>query len=302
MWREEFRAMGTSISVLLPRQRRVQGLQIVQTLFSQWEERLSRFLPDSELSQLNQRTGQPVVVSELFYQVLTAALEAAQATQGVYDPTLHDQLVKLGYDRTFEEIAALQYEKFSVVMPGGHWREIQINHRKREVTLPEGVRLDFGGIAKGMAVDAALTHLRRRGITQAMVNAGGDLGVLGQPPDAAVWSLAVQGRETFWTIPLAQGAMATSGIDKRRWQQGPTLRHHLLDPRTGLPTQGDLWSVTVVANYCEQAEIAAKVAFILGARQGAAFLRRHNLAGLLVREDGYWESVNSWPVHVMKGA
>ena len=66
-----------------------------------------------------------------------------------------------------------------------------------------------------------------------------------------------------------------------------------------MPAESDLWSVTVVATGCEQAEVAAKVAFILGSRQGAAFLRKHQIAGLLVREDGTWETVEPWPVGLM---
>ena len=168
------------------------------------------------------------------------------------------------------------------------------------MTLPAGIKLDFGGIAKGMAVDAALASLRQSGVSPALVNAGGDLAVLGLPPDAEQWPIAVPGREQTWTIPLRHGAIATSGIARRHWWQGNTLRHHLLDPRTGLPAQSDLWSVTVVADRCEQAEVAAKVAFILGSKPGAEFLRRHRIAGLLVHEDGTWDTVEPWPVQLME--
>jgi thiamine biosynthesis lipoprotein len=151
-----------------------------------------------------------------------------------------------------------------------------------------------------MAVDAALERLQQSGVSAAMVNAGGDLAVLGLPPAAEQWPIAVPGRERFWTLPLHHGAVATSGIARRHWWQGNTFRHHLLDPRTGLPAQTDLWSVTVAAARCEQAEVAAKVAFILGSQQGADFLRKHRISGLLVHEDGTWETVEPWPIHLMK--
>jgi thiamine biosynthesis lipoprotein len=166
----------------------------------------------------------------------------------------------------------------------------------RRVTLPVSIKLDFGGIAKGMAVDAALEQLQESGISQALVNAGGDLAVLGLPPSMEQWQIAVPGREKFWRIPLQSGAVATSGIARRHWWQGNTLLHHLLDPRTGLSVQSDLWSVTVVTDRCEQAEVAAKVAFILGSQQGADFLRRHHIAGLLVHKDGRWETVEPFPL------
>jgi len=300
MRREEFRAMGTTISLLLPESQAEPGAQIVRSLFSEWEQTLSRFLPDSELSQLNAHAGTPVAVSDLLYAVLATALTMAQATEGVYDPALLEQLVRVGYDRTFDDLPAVRFDPIIPGEPGGRWRGIKVDPIRRHVTLPVGIKLDFGGIAKGMAVDAALEELRYSGISPALVNAGGDLAVLGLPPDAEQWPVAAPGREQFWTIPLRHGAVATSGIARRHWWQGNTLRHHLLDPRTGLPAQSDLWSVTVVADRCEQAEVAAKVAFILGSQKGAEFLRRHRIAGLLVHQDGAWDTVEPWPVQLME--
>jgi len=292
--------MGTTISMLLPESQAERGEQIVRTLFSEWEQTLSRFLPESELSQLNQQAGTPVAVSDLLYDVLATALTAAQATEGVYDPALLDQLVQLGYDRTFDDLEVSRFDPIIPGEPGGRWRGIKVDPIHRRVTLPPSIKLDFGGIAKGMAVDAALERLRQNEVNQALVNAGGDLAVLGLPPAEEQWQVAVPGREQFWTIPLHHGAVATSGIAHRHWWQGNTLRHHILDPRTGLPAQSDLWSVTVVADRCEQAEVAAKVAFILGSQSGADFLRRHFIAGLLVHGDGTWETVEPWPIHLME--
>ncbi len=298
--REEFRAMGTTISLLLPESQAEVGVQIVRTLFSEWEQTLSRFLPESELSQLNQHAGIPFAVSDLLYTVLATALTAAQATEGVYDPALLDQLMQLGYDRTFDGLPSVGFDPIIPSEPGGRWRGIKVDPIRRQVTLPAGIKLDFGGIAKGMAVDAALEGLQQNGISPALVNGGGDLAVLGLPPAEEQWQISVPGREQFWKIPLHHGAVATSGIARRHWMQGQMFRHHLLDPRTGLPAQSDLWSVTVVADRCEQAEIAAKVAFILGSKSGADFLRRHRIAGLLIHEDGTWETVEPWHKHLME--
>jgi FAD:protein FMN transferase len=299
MARAQFRAMGTTISLLLPEARCQEGTQIVQDLFALWEQALSRFLPESELSRLNAMSGKPVVVSDLLYSVLKTALDAAQVTQGVYDPTLLRQMVQIGYDRTFDELPSVQPAPTITISPGGGWRQIQLDEEEQCVTLPRGIGLDFGGIAKGMAVDAALNNLQEAGIDTALVNAGGDLAVLGLPTATEQWQLAVPGKQQSWNIPLRRGAMATSGVARRHWQQGGQSRHHLLDPGTGISSQSGLWSVTVVAARCEQAEVGAKVAFILGRKRGADFLRTHSLAGLLVSEDGTWEAVSPWPVHLM---
>ncbi len=261
---------------------------------------MSRFLPESELSRLNQAADIPVVVSDLLFAVLTTALKAAQATQGLYDPALLEQLVRLGYDRTFDDVPFVCYTPLYPGEPGGGWRGIRVNPDRQSVTLPTGIKLDFGGIAKGMAVDAALEKLSQSGINSALVNAGGDLAVLGLPSAAEHWPIAVPGKAQRWTIPLLKGAVATSGIAHRQWWQGNKLQHHLIDPRTGQSAQSDLWSVTVVTDRCEQAEVAAKVAFILGSRKGAEFLRSYNIGGLLVHEDGAWETVAPWSTQFMK--
>lgn len=301
MRRTQFRAMGTTISLLLPSYQSEAGTEAVQTLFAAWELTLSRFLPASELSHLNQTHATPVVVSDLLYTVLDAALAAAQDTQGVYDPTLQRQMVSIGYDRSFDTLpAVLLATSITPGRPGGGWRRVQLDPLRRSVTLPQDVGLDFGGIAKGMAVDAALVRLQETGIEAALVNAGGDLALLGVPAATGQWQIAVPGKDISWSIPLHHGAMATSGIARRHWQQGRQQRHHLLDPRTGVSAQSGLWSVTVVTARCEQAEVAAKTAFILGLEQGADFLRAHRIAGLLVCEDGRWETVAPWPLDLMR--
>jgi thiamine biosynthesis lipoprotein len=292
--------MGSTVSILLPEQQAPRGVELVSELFDEWEQVLSRFLPLSELTSVNRQAGLSTPVSDLFYKVLTTAVRAAQATNGVYDPTMLNQLVQAGYDRNFEDLPAMHSDDLFTGAPGGGWRNIRLDAQRQRVTLPAGTKLDFGGIAKGMAVDAALAALRLDGFSTAIVNAGGDLAISGLPTCADSWPIAVPGRDRFWTLPLRQGAIATSGIAYRHWWQGQELRHHLLDPHTGLPAQSDLWSVTVVADRCEQAEVAAKVAFILGAREGAEFLHKHQLAALLVHTDSTWEAVEPWPLSIME--
>ena len=112
------------------------------------------------------------------------------------------------------------------------------------------------------------------------------------------WPVMVEGRAAPQVVLLQRGALATSGIARRHWQQGQQGRHHLLDPRTGLPAQSDLWAVTVVAARCVQAEVAATAAFVLGPEEGACFLQERGLAGWLARQDGPGQAVGAWPTPV----
>lgn len=290
-----FPAMGTTISILAPEDDAEAARDGTRWLFAEWEAALSRFRSDSELSRLNAHAGQWIAVSPLLFDVTVTALEAARATNGVFDPTLLRQLVSLGYDRTFSALPPIAPPLNETIQPGGGWRGIRLDHDQRRIFLPAGVALDFGGIAKGMAVDAAVERLREMGVACGCVNAGGDLATFGAPPDGDGWPIGVQGARAMRMITLRRGALATSGIANRQWRQGAFVRRHILDPRTGMPAETGLWSVTVAAERCAQAEAAAKAAFILGPREGARFLDERNLAGLFAHEDGSWQTAGDWP-------
>ena len=113
------------------------------------------------------------------------------------------------------------------------------------------------------------------------------------------WSIAIPGRDHHWTIPLRNGAIATSTVTRRNWRQGETARHHLIDPATGEPARSDILSATVVAPYCRQAEVGAKVALLLGAQAGVRFLETRGLAGLLVPMAGDYLTAGPWPRDAM---
>lgn len=294
MHRCRFPAMGTDVSVLLPELLAEAGFRLVRSLFEEWEQTLSRFRASSELSFVNAHAGRPVTVSPLFMQVLTAALDAARATGGVFDPTLLPHLVAAGYDRTFSELPADRPAISSQVGPGGAWRSILVNRTFNTVVLPPGAALDVGGIAKGMAVDTAVEQLISLGADEAAVEAGGDLRVHGLPPGRPDWPVAVQTRDGYETVSLYEGALATSNASLRAWKLGGENKHHLIDAQTGRPATSDLWSVSVVTPCCVQADVAAKTALLLGSSAGSAFLEAEGLAGLLVPQEGAVRHVGPW--------
>lgn len=287
--------MGTTVVLQMPPRSSAEGTVAVQALFEQWEQTLSRFRPTSELSFLNSRAGTSVMTSALLFNVVAAALEAARATDGLFDPTMLMQIQQLGYDRSFISLSSSAPAAPSAPIAGGGWRQVRLDARTHRITLPAHVGIDLGGIAKGMAVDAAIDHLRTLGASIAAVSAGGDLAVLGIPPALESWPIEVAAPDGGQIVPLHHGAIATSGIGYRHWQQGGDKRHHLLDPRTGSSSTNSLWSVSVAAGRCMHAEVAAKAAFILGPSAGADFLQTRRLAGLMIDTAGRATAVAAWP-------
>jgi thiamine biosynthesis lipoprotein len=296
MQQTTFRAMGSQVLAVLDTDTPAAGeaLANVPTWFAEWEAILSRFRPDSELARLNQRSGQWVPVSSVLWDVLALALEAARWSDGLVLPTLLPVLEAAGYVASLEGQTWQQAQAQTVPSrpsappPIADWQTIRCDPVRRAVWLPPGMRLDLGGIAKGWATEQAAQRLQAFGPT--LVDAGGDIAVSAARSDGTPWPVGVADPAEpdclLALLGIAQGAVASSGRDYRRWQHHGRWQHHIIDPRTGQPAQTDVVSATVVGPTAAQAEVAAKVALILGSRAGLAWLDAHpTFAGLLIRED-----------------
>jgi thiamine biosynthesis lipoprotein len=199
----------------------------------------------------------------------------------------------LGYDRTFAELPPDRPALPLGAWRSGAWRETVVDLARGTVRLPAGQRLDLGGIAKGMAVDAALEALVTGGAPCAAVNAGGDLAVFGLPPGADAWTVAIEGPGEA-VVSVREGALATSSVLRRRWKVAGTERHHLLDPRTGMPAAGPIVQASVAAASCAQAEVAAKMAILSDLPGAIGRLDHSRLAALLITAEGEAWRVGTW--------
>ena len=266
--RRSFRSMGTTVTVIGPAPapgtrwtavERAAGE--VERIFVREDERFSRFRHATEISRVNARAGRWTRVSPPFLEVLGLSLEAAELTGGLFDPTVLPALLAAGYDRDFDEVIAGARLAVNPPRPCGRWRDIEV--RDREVRFPPDVALDFGGIAKGWTVDVAARRIRRL-LPWAVVDAGGDLAVVGRPPGCGL-PIGIEHpedrRRELLRVELAKGALATSSVRVRSW--GPGL-HYLIDPRVGVPAATGVIQATAWAGTCAAAEIGAKWALLGG--------------------------------------
>jgi thiamine biosynthesis lipoprotein len=264
--RASFRAMGTEIEVLGARDGFADAVDAIARRFATEERRFSRFRGDSEITRINRRAGRPTTISSTMGTVLRASLDAAQRTEGRFDPTVLHALEATGYDRDFDEILAGARGELHATEPCGRWREIALDTGR--VLLPPEVGIDLGGFAKGWTADAAAGDARATGIAWIAVNAGGDLRVEGAAPPLHV---KVEDPEdpsaTLVTLEMSTGALATTSVVKRSW--GPDA-HHMIDPRTGRPAATDVLQATAWAPTCADAEVLAKEAVLLGSSAAGA--------------------------------
>jgi FAD:protein FMN transferase len=288
--RLEFHAMGCEMLAVLESNVLSQTLPCVTQWFEEWEQVLSRFRYNSELTRLNQTFERPVPVSQVLWDVFQVAQEAEEKTNGLVTPTVLNAMIQAGYDRTFDE---LPY--FTTTLPDTPETTaaplifIPFNEADRTITLPRGLGLDFGGVAKGWAAHQTVKRLQVEG--PALVDAAGDIAISGPRAGGSPWQIGVADPfhkgEEIETLFLNQCGVATSGKDRRRWTRDGVFQHHIIDPFTNRPAETDVLTVTVVAPDVMQAEAAAKAAFIQGSHAGLEWIEaRPEFAALFILEDG----------------
>lgn len=266
----EFRAMNTSVFMAAEGDDWASvGMQAARQLVDEYVQRFSRFLPDSELSRLNESAGEWFPVSEDLMELLTRSMEYYNETGGLFDPSILPDLKRAGYDKSIDEIrtqgAGMPPAADQTSRPA--FNEIRFDFTHRSVKLPARMLVDLGGIAKGWIVYKAALLLGTYAGACA-VSAGGDIFFLDHPQDGSRWRVELEdprdpGR-TLAVLHVRDGAVVTSSVAKRTWKQGGQTQHHLIDPRTGVPAATDWLSVTVVAPSITLAEVYAKALLIGG--------------------------------------
>jgi FAD:protein FMN transferase len=255
-----------------------------------WHDQFSRFAPDSELTRLNADPRESVPVSPLMRRIVQAAIAAAQDTGGLVDPTLGAEIEQAGYDRHFEG-SGIPLERALALAPprapgrgrsGSAWRAVSVDRRTSTVTRPPGVRLDPGGIAKGVFADELSAGLRSFGTF--VIDCAGDLrlgGALGVRRPVHVAS-PFDG-SVLHTFALSAAGVATSGIGRRSWMRDGRPAHHLLDPATGAPAFTGVVQATALAPTATEAEALSKAALLSGPERADGWLPH---GGLIVLDDG----------------
>jgi thiamine biosynthesis lipoprotein len=302
----EFRAMNTE--VLLAAEGEDQagtGMQAVREFIDDCEQRFSRFLPASEVSELNRGAGEWVQVSDELMDMLKLAWKFHLETQGLFDPAILTDLIRVGYDRSMEHIrsAGSVSAAASPRTSRPAFKEIRLDLAEGKVRLPRGMQIDLGGIAKGWIVDKA-ARLLNTYTENCAVSAGGDMLFIGRPSAGADWDVYLEDprdpTQSIAHLHRGPGAVATSSVMKRTWNQAGKARHHLIDPRTGESATTDWLSVTVLAPDIITAEVYAKAILIggegelpglPGARTGLTFIAVEP-DGNLTGSPGYKEFIH----------
>lgn len=281
--RRRIPVMGTVAEVAIPTRNEAWAQRAIDAAFAELrrvDATMSRFRPDSDVGRLNSAPSRRVWVSGDTGSVLECALEWAERSLGRFDPCL-------GGASEFWDVAN------RVTPPGDEslrgyvdahlWRALEVGRGSggtwARLNSPLA-RLDLGGIAKGYGVDLAAEALQSFGVTDGLVNVGGDLVALGADAAGEPWVVGVRSpddpRGLAATLGVTDAAVATSGDYLQYFEHGGARYHHLLDPATGAPRRTATRSVTVQAARCIDADAAATTAFCTpSAHRGALLSDAH---------------------------
>jgi thiamine biosynthesis lipoprotein len=234
--------------------------------------------------------------------VVSLAKQYAEQTGGLFNPSILPNLERIGYDRSIDLIRAEQ-----ALLPPACFGQsprlllldgLLINPDKNLICLPHGMRLDLGGIAKGWIAQQAAMILADYSLA-CLVDAGGDMFMVGLPEGEAWWQIELEdpsnADRALTSLNVPPGALTTSSVVKRKWMQGETSRHHLIDPRTGDPAETDWLSVTVIAPHADMAEVFAKALLIAGPHEADILTQNAPEISYLAvdREGKIWGSLES---------
>jgi len=226
----------------------------------------SRFLPSSEVSQLNSSPGIPVKVSPETLTLVQLLIDGFRLTNGLFDPTTLPLTIANGYAASHVDSSRMTVLPESATWPGDI-ESIVINDDAQTVTLPLGTTLDPGGLGKGLAADLAVELAISRGAHGALVSASGDVRASGLSPDGRSWRIGIEHplekHIEIAQVHISDGAVVTSSQMTNRWKTDAGETHHIIDTKTGESAKTEVLSATVVSAQAALGEVLAKLAFLL---------------------------------------
>lgn len=232
------------------------------------ESLLSYQKENSEISQINRFAGvHPVKVSSETLAMMQRACRYGERLQGLFDVSIGPLSNLWGFNGE-GEITLPPAARIKSLLNLVNYRNIEINLQDTTVYLKlKGMEIDLGGIAKGYAIDCGARVLKQRGVVRFLLDAGGDLYLCGPKDEQHDWMVGIKHPrkpdELIARFALTDCAVATSGDYERYADIAGKRYHHIIDPRTGLPSD-QCQSVTVIATTAEEADVYATYLFVKG--------------------------------------
>ncbi len=248
----------------------------IATLLDEFDYSLSPFNKNSIIAAINNNDS-TARADELLKDVIALSQEVYEATSGVFDPTISPLINAWGFGFKTEKYpnqAEVDSLKTFVGM-----NKITLTSDSRVLKENANTTLNFSAIAKGYIVDLVAKYLDKKGVTDYLVNIGGEINCKGLNPKGEEWRIGVdkpeesnKGGDIHSILQLSDKSLATSGNYRKFKQEESQKVWHIIDPRTGYPTQARVLSATVIANDCAIADAYATALMVLGVEEGISII------------------------------
>jgi len=255
------------------------------------EQRMSAFLPDSDISRINAAAGiAPVQVYDDVFNIIQRAVKFAELSGGAFDPTVGPITALWGVTGDNPRVPSQQ--ELDAVLPLVNWRYIELDEHARTVFLSRrGMSLDLGAIAKGYAADEAAHIIREAGLARALIDLGGNVITHGVNLAGVPWRVGLQNPlgERGEFVGITSGwdmTVVTSGVNERYFIEEGERYHHIFSPFTGRPATTGLLSTTIVTDASMDADALSTAIFVLGYEKGSEMLAPlEDVSAIFVFED-----------------
>ncbi|MGB0985583.1 MAG: FAD:protein FMN transferase [Pseudoalteromonas spongiae] len=286
---DEKAIMGTSVKITLWHHDKSHGEAAIKSVFDEMErinQLMSPYINSSELYSVNKNAAiQPVKISNELYLLIKQAQLISAQTKGAFDITF----ASVGFLYNYRERISPSNQVRDTNQALIDYRQVELNDKNQTVHFKQqGMKIDLGGIAKGYAVDNAITILQSQGIDSALVSAGGDTKALGKHGDRP-WLLAIQdprkkGKHAI-QLPMENEAISTSGDYERYFIQDGIRHHHIIDPKTG-HSAAKVQSVSIIGQRGVMTDALSTSVFVLGVKDGLALINSMpNFEALIIDKD-----------------
>lgn len=266
------------------RKKAMEAREAAFSVFKDLEKEFNLYEPESLLNKVNS-LSQYAVEEDHFLTLINMGLKYSRKTDGAFDMTLGG--VRLLYPIGKENPIPPEKDAVEKALAISGYKKVRIKDNRIE--KPRDMLIDTGGILKGYAVDLAIRRIKEMGITDALINGGGNIRVMGKNVKGDVWKIGLQHpripEKIIAVLPLKNEAVATSGDYQRYFYHDKKRYHHIIDPATGEPA-GRAISATVICPDAVTADAYSTAVFVMGKRKGIEFLEKENLQGIIIDEEG----------------
>jgi FAD:protein FMN transferase len=275
--------------------------EAIDSIFRKIDSSLSTYVPASIISRIN-KNDTAVVADDYFIDVFNRSIKVSETTNGLFDITVAPIINAWGFG--FTKKARVDSAMIDSLLGFIGYHLVRLEGKKL-IKEKQQSMLDFNAIAPGFTVDVLAAYLESKGITNYLVELGGEVRAKGKKNKDSYWTVGidqpneelVNGRPLKAIIQLQDRALATSGNYRKFYIEDGKKRAHIIDPHTGYPAKHNLLSATVIASDCATADAYATAFMVMGMEKAKQFLSEHRELQLEVffiyDENGVWKTYNS---------